>query len=330
MRLISTLFACCCLIVIAAAQPATSPLILERTIPLEKVEGRIDHMAADVARQRLFLAALGNNTVEVLDLKGGKTIQSLSGFVEPQGIAYAADLDKVFIANGLDGTCRILGGQSFQNIGSVQCGDDADNVRYDKTPQRLYVGYGGGALAVLDAKTGVKVADIKLAGHPESFQLETSGTRIFVNVPQAAQIALVDRAKEQLMGTWSLKEATSNFPMALDEGNHRLFSGCRNPARVLVYDISSPGGQMITSVPIAHDTDDLFYDAANKCIYVSCGEGSIEVIQQLDGNYYKALTPVATAPGARTSLFVPELKVLCLAVPHRGKQPAEVRVFKTR
>jgi DNA-binding beta-propeller fold protein YncE len=142
------------LLATANAQEATAPLKLDKTIPLEKVEGRIDHMAADVAGQRLFVAALGNNTVEVLDLKAGKTIQSLPGFAEPQGIAYIPELDRVFVANGVDGTCRILDGHSFKTISSVQCGEDADNVRYDDKAKRFYVGYGGGALAVFDAKTG--------------------------------------------------------------------------------------------------------------------------------------------------------------------------------
>src|SRR6266853_2355567 len=111
----------------------SEPLTLAKTIPLEKVEGRIDHMATDIAGQRLFVAALGNNTVEILDLKAGKTLQSLPGFAEPQGIAYVPELDRVFVANGQDGTCRILDGHSFKTISSVQCGEDADNVRYDET-----------------------------------------------------------------------------------------------------------------------------------------------------------------------------------------------------
>jgi DNA-binding beta-propeller fold protein YncE len=314
----------------AQAQDAAAPLTLDQTIPMPRVEGRIDHMAADITGQRLFVAALGNNTVEVLDLKAGKTIQSLPGFAEPQGIAYVPESDRLFVANGQDGTCRILDGHSLKTISSVACGDDADNVRYDAKASRIYVGYGGGALAVLDAKTGAKVADIKLAGHPESFRLETSGPRIFVNVPKADHIAVVDREKAEVTTTWPLSEAKSNFPLILDEANHRLFAGCRNPARLLVYDYAAPTGGLVTSLPISRDTDDLFFDAANKLLYISCGQGTVDIIRQTDAAHYTAAKTMPTATGARTSLFVPELKIFCLAVPHRGNQLAEIRVFKTR
>jgi DNA-binding beta-propeller fold protein YncE len=312
----------------AQAQEATAPLTLEKTIPLEKVGGRIDHMAVDVAGQRLFVAALGNNTVEVVDLKAGKDIQSLPGFAEPQGIVYVPEFDRLFVANGSDGTCRILDGHSFKTISTVELGDDADNVRYDEAAKKVYVGYGSGALGVLDARNGAKVADIKLAGHPESFRLETGGANIFVNVPRAGHIAVVSRVKGSVIETWPLKEAKSNFPMILDEVNHRLFVGCRSPAKVLIYDSTS--GRLAASVSISSDTDDLFYDARNRLLYVSCGGGSIEVIKQNDADNYEKVKTIPTAPGARTSLFVPELNLFCLAVPHRGSQSAEIRLFKTR
>jgi len=328
MKTFAFLFTSAVLVTAALAQNATTPLTLEKTIPLEKVNGRIDHMAADVQGQRLFVAALGNNTVEIVDLKAGKALQSLPGFAEPQGIAYVPASDRIFVANGQDGTCRIIDGHSLKTISSVQCGDDADNVRYDETTKRIYVGYTS-ALAVLDAKTGTKLADIKLAGHPESFRIETTGPRIFVNVPQADHIAIVDREKAQVVETLPLKQAKSNFPLFLDEANHRFLAGCRNPATLLVYDTTAPTARVVASLPISRDTDDLFYDPANKLIYVSCGQGAIDVIRQTDPDHYTLVNTIKTAAGARTSLFVPELKILCLAVPHRGAQSAEIRVFKT-
>jgi DNA-binding beta-propeller fold protein YncE len=330
MKLLTAVLVCSGLLHCAQAQDTTAHLTLEKTIPMPKVEGRIDHMAADVVGQRFFVAALGNNTIEVLDLKAGKTLQSLPGFAEPQGIAYVPELNRIFVANGQDGTCRILDGQSLKTIASVQCGEDADNVRYDAQAKRIYVGYGDGALAVLDAKAGGKLADIKLAGHPESFRLEPGGRRIFVNVPKASHIAVVDRDKGEVTTTWALKEAKSNFPLILDEATHRLFAGCRNPARVLVYDYAVPSGRLVTSVSISRDTDDLFFDAANKVLYISCGQGTIDVIRQTDADHYAAAESIPTASGARTSLFVPDLKILCLAVPRRGSQAAEIRVFKTK
>ncbi len=280
----------------AIAQAQTSPhlLILDKAIPLPGVEGRIDHMAADVDGQRLFMAALGNNTVEVLDLKSGKRIQSLSGFAEPQGIVYVPEFDRLFVANGTDGTCRVLDGHSFTTISSVDIGDDADNVRYDEVAKRIYVGYGSGALAVIDAKTGAKVADIKLAGHPESFRMETNSPNLYVNIPEAGQIAVVDRDKGTVTKTWPLKVAEGNFPMFLDEANHRMFVGCRDPAVMLVYDYAT--GRLVASVPITRDTDDLYYDGHNKLIYVSCGGGSIEIIRQIDADHYQKADSILTKP----------------------------------
>jgi DNA-binding beta-propeller fold protein YncE len=296
----------------ADAQEPVLPLKLEKTIPLDHVKGRIDHLAIDLQGQRLFVAALGNDTVDVIDLKAGKRTQTLSGFSEPQGIFYVREFDKLFIANGSDGTCRILDGHSFKTTGTVELGSDADNVRYDEKAKRIYVGYGDGALAAIDAKTGAKVADIKLAAHPESFRLETNGMRIFVNVPGADQIAVVDREKKAVIKTWPLKEAKSNFPMILDEPNHRLFVGCRHPSRLLAVDTAN--GKTVDSVEISGDTDDLFYDAARKQIYVSCGAGSLDVVK-IDG-LNKLQTPerIPTVSGARTSFFSPEHDELYLAV----------------
>ena len=304
----------------------TNSLKLVQTIPLPNVQGRIDHLAVDVIGKRLFVAALGNDTVEVVDLKAGKVVQSLSGFAEPQGLVFVPEFDRLFVANGSDGTCRILDGDSFKPVRTVKLGDDADNVRYDEAAQKVYVGYGSGALAAIDARTGEKTADIKLAGHPESFRL-SSGATIFVNIPEAGQIAVVDRNKGSVTDIWPLTEAAGNFPMFLDEANHRMFVGCRSPATLLVYDSSA--GKLVASVPVSRDTDDLFYDPANKLIYVSCGTGVIEVIWQTDADHYRKIETLKTVSGARTSLFIPELKMLCLAVPHRGGQAAEIRIFKT-
>ncbi len=316
------------LLAILPAQQAPAPLVLEKVISMAKVEGRIDHMAADVAGHRLFVAALGNNTVEVLDLESGKTLRSLSGFGEPQGIAYAADLDRVFIANGKDGNLRILDGRTFQAIGTVAGMPDADNVRYDEKARLIYVGYGEGALGIVDARSGAKVADVPLAGHPESFRLGGSGPKIFVNVPTADHVAVIDRDKRKVLSTWPNRGVKANFPMILDETNHRIFVGTRKPAKLLVSDFES--GSVVSSLDICSDTDDLFFDLQNRLLYIACGQGVIDIIRQDSADAYAKVGSVPTASGARTALFVPELKILCLAVPHRGAQSAEIRVYKTR
>jgi DNA-binding beta-propeller fold protein YncE len=313
---------------VLSAQPDRgAPLRLVQTIPLSGVEGRIDHMAVDAQGQRLFVAALGNNTLEVVDLKAGRAASHLAGLSEPQGVAFAPETNRLFVANGEGARCDRFDGTSLRLLGSARGMDDADNVRYDASARRIYVGYGRGAIAALDAGTGARLGEVRVTGHPESFQLEKSGPRLFVNVPSAAQIAVIDRTRNAVVARWPASGAAANFPMALDEPDHRLFVGCRRPPRMLVYDTGT--GKGLASVEIGGDTDDLFYDGARRRIYVSCGAGVLDVIEQQDPDHYHPLSAVRTAPGARTSLFISALSRLCLAVPRRGSQPAEIRVFAT-
>jgi DNA-binding beta-propeller fold protein YncE len=302
------------------------PLTLVRSIELPRVEGRIDHLAFDAATARLYVAALGNNTVEVLDLKAGTHLRSLAGFREPQGIAIAADAGAVAVANGQGEGLQLLSADDYRPGAGVRLGDDADNVRYDAPARRLYVGYGDGALAAIDPATARLLGQVKLEGHPESFQLEREGRRVFVNVPNAGQISVVDRASMRVANTWPLSTARANYPMALDEANHRVFIGCRRPAKVLVFDTVS--GKESSSFEIVGDTDDLFYDSVRKRLYVSGGEGFIDVVQDQGGNKFSRIAHVPTAAGARTSLFVADQGRLYLAVPHRGNQKAEIRVYE--
>ncbi len=315
------------LLFVAKAHTQTStPLRLMQTIHLPDVAGRIDHMAVDVKGERLFIAALGNNSLEVVDLRSGKRVQQVHGLKEPQGVLYMSESGKILVTNGGDGYCKIFDSKSFELTNSLKFSSDADNVRYDQRTKHIYVGYGHGALGIIDASGGKHIGDVPLAGHPESFQLEETRPRIFVNVPTANQIVVVDRSKLAVIATWPLANGRANFPMALDEKNHRLFTGCRRPPKIIVYDTES--GKEVTRLDIAGDVDDIFYDAANKRIYASCGEGLINVFQQDDANHYKGLARIPTATGARTSLFVPEEKYLYLAVPHRGDRQAEIRVYE--
>src|SRR5215212_3941571 len=309
----------------------TSALEQEQVTQLPNVAGRIDHMALDSQGGRLFVAALGNNTVEVIDLKAGKPTDEIQGLKEPQGVAYVPEDNKLLITTGEGDSLDIYDAQSFKLLNQVVLGKDTDNVRYDAATGYAYVGYGTGnesALGVVDISKGTKVAEIKLSGHPESFQLEDGGQRIFVNVPTARHIAVVDRGKGSVVETWPLSDTTENFPMALDESNHRLFVGTRSPARLLV--LNTDTGKLVTSLDSSGDADDIFYDSENKRIYVSGGEGAISIFEQTDPDNYKLKDKVDTAEGARTSLYVPDSGTLYVAVPHRGSQQAEVRAFQTK
>jgi DNA-binding beta-propeller fold protein YncE len=302
------------------------PLTLKQTIPLPGVEGRIDHFDFDAAGERLFLCALGNNTVEVLDLRKSERVHSITGLGTPQGVAYLPELDRIFVANDKGGICKIYDGKSFQPVGELDFKDDADNVRYDDVTKKIYVGFGSGGIGIVDAANGKQVGSIKLSAHPEAFELEKQAKRIFVNVPTARQIAVVDRDKGEVIATWRTDLAFGNFPIALDETNHRLFVGCRLPSKIVVLDTES--GKVIAKIDISGDSDDLFYDSKRHRIYAICGAGKIDIIEQADANTYKAFAKVDTADGARTGLFVPERDSLFVAVPHRGSQKAEIRAYR--
>ena len=316
---------CCTGIVTVGAQNAV-PLKLKQTIPLPGVEGRIDHFAFDPAGERVFICTLGNNAVEVIDLRKGERIHSITGLGAPQGVAYVPELDRVFVANEKGGICRIYDGKSFQAVGELNFEDDADNVRYEKATKKIYIGFGSGGIAVVNALDGKQVGSIKLSAHPEAFQLEKNGSRIFVNVPNLRHVAVIDRDKREVVARWKTDLAFGNFPMALDESNHRLFVGCRLPSRLVV--LNTDSGDVVAKIDISGDPDDVFYDTKRHRIYAICGAGKIDIIEQTDPKTYKALTKVDTATGARTGLFVPERDTLFVAVPNRGSQQTEIRSYQ--
>jgi len=301
-------------------------LTLIQTVPLPGVTGRFDHFAIDAKGHRLFVTALGNNTLEVVDVAAGKRLKSIAGLHKPTGVLYLENSNQIGVANGDDGVFKLFDGVSYdvvRNLGSL---DDADNVRFDPKTSMIYIGYGAGGLAVIDAATMKQTGGVKLPAHPESFQLELRGIRVFVNVPDAQQIAVIDRQKQSVTATWPMTEFQANFPMALDEANHRLFIGCRKPARLVVFDTTL--AKPVTDLAISGDIDDLFYDAMRKRLYLSCGEGFLDVVAQRDADHYERIERLVTAPGARTCFYSAELDRLWLAVPQRGNRPAEIRTYR--
>ena len=308
----------------------TTQLRLLQTIPLPNVHGRIDHFDVDLAGQRLFMSALGNNMLEVFDLRTNKLIHTVRSLHEPQGVTYAPESNRIFVANGDDGTVRMFDGSTYQLLKVVHFSSDADDTRYDPVTQHVFVGFGdegNAGLGILDGATGNVVETIKLPGHPESFQMEKSGPRMFVNIPSVGNtIAVVNRNQRKIVATWTLEGAQDNFPMALDEADHRLFIDCRTPPEVLVLDTDS--GRIVSRVPSVSHADDIWYDAARKGIYVSGGEGFITVVKQEDRSHYRRIAQLKTLPGGRTSCLVPQLNRLYLGVWGRGTQPEELRVYE--
>jgi DNA-binding beta-propeller fold protein YncE len=302
----------------------STPLRLVQTIALPGVEGRIDHLAIDLAGRRLFVCALGHGTLEVIDLESGRRVQSLAGFKEPQGVRYLPDFSMAVVASGGDGVATVLEGNPLKRTKSIPIGDDADNVRYDAARQKVLVGRDG-ALVVLDPKRAAITAQIPLDGHPESFQLDAAG-RIYVNLPQRQKIAVVDVAKGAVIASWPLSGVAANYPMALDENAHRVFVATRWPPRLLAFEATT--GRTVAALEIDGDADDLFYDALRHRLYAICGEGSVVVLAQIDADHYRPVARVPTAAGARTGLYVPELGRLYVAAPHRTGPTAEILVFE--
>ncbi|NEW83592.1 MAG: YncE family protein [Mariniphaga sp.] len=331
-KTIALLSVCCLLIVQLSSgqvqnKNANASLKLIAFILLPDVSGRIDHLAYNSKKQLIYVAALGNNTVEVVDLKSKKVIHSIKGLDEPQGIRYIPETNVVFIANGGNGECTVFDAETYKPVAKVKLGGDADNVRYNPATNQIFVGYSAGAIAILDGKTYKQLADIKLAGHPESFQLE-GDSKIYVNVPDAHLLEVIDLKKNTIAEKWKIEEATANFPMALDAVNHRLFIGCRHPAKLLV--ISTETGKKVASMDTNGDTDDIFYDTVTKQILMSCGDGTVDVFTQISPDKYEAVSKIETRSGARTALFVPELNQIIVAAPARSGKEAQLMVYEKK
>jgi DNA-binding beta-propeller fold protein YncE len=318
--------ALCCSGICAVAAQSGLPLKLKQTIALRGVEGRIDHFTYDPAGERLFVCALGNNTVEIVDLRKGQRIHSITGLGSPQGILYTSDPDRLFVANDKGGILKIYDAKSFQQISELNFKDDADNVRYDNLTKKVYVGFGSGGIAVVSGPNGKQIGSIKLSAHPEAFELEKNGRRIFVNVPNSRHVAVIDRDKGEVIARWQTDLVFGNFPMALDEANHRLFVGCRLPSKLIV--LNTDSGKVVAKIDISGDPDEVFYDNKHHRIYTICGAGKINILDQIDPNTYAASTTIDTKDGARTGLFVPERQVLYVAIPHRGSQDAQIREYE--
>jgi YVTN family beta-propeller protein len=307
----------------AFAEPGEPALQLEAKIPLGEVSGRIDHMSIDPNRHRLFVAELGNNSVGVVDLKERKVIKVIAGLKEPQGVGYHQSTDTLYVANAGDGSVRMFRGADYSEAGRIDLNDDADNIRLDNVTNRIIVGYGKGALAVIDPVSRSKIADIALKAHPEGFQVDAKSNQIFVNVPDANVVSVIDRGTGQQKANWPTANARSNFPMAIDEALSQVVVAFRNPAKLRAYSMQT--GKAVNELEICGDPDDVFFDAKRSQLYVSCGAGFIDVIDA--SGAYKRLARIPTAQGARTSFFVPELDRLFLAVRASSGEAAAIWVF---
>jgi len=340
---LATIFALCN----SAAAQDSQVLSLKNHIALPNVKGRIDHFSVDVKGQRLFMAGVGNHTLEVIDLQSGKRVRTIPDLAEPQGVYYDAATNHLYVACGLDGVTNVYDGTTFDLLGRVKFPDDADNIRYDARSKSAIVGYAGakelrkrvegtGGLGFIDSNSGKKTRDIVIDAHPESFRLEEHGTRIFVNVPDKQEIEVIDGVKGVVTARWPVTSSKNNFPMSLDEAHHRLFVGSWKPPRLIVFDTETGkevaslelGEKGVVKPDIVGITDDLFYDSARSRIYVLNALGAIDVFQQKDPDHYALIASIPTPLNTKTGLFVPEWGKLFVGVVQQGKENAEIRVYE--
>jgi DNA-binding beta-propeller fold protein YncE len=333
----------------------TSPALkLTTRIALPNVDGRMDHMGVDIEGERLFATAFDNHTVQVIDLKAGRQVSAIPNLDEPQAAFYDPATKHLFVSQGGDGAVKIFDGDSFRLLQTVKYSADSDNLRYDARAKHLIVGYGGekflygqamrqqgdGAMGIMDL-TGKKVSEIPTDAHPESFQLEQMGTRIFINVPDKKEIQVADLATGKTVAHWAVS-CPDNFPMALDEVHHRVIVACRAPSALAVFDTTN--GKQVAFVPIDPGlfSDDIFYDQSKSRIYVVArtaagndprapGPGVLEILQQKDADHYEKIGVQPTGFGAQTGFFSAPLSKLFIATrKQQGGPGGEILVFETK
>ena len=342
---------------VGGAARATEPLVPEATIPLGGISGRIDHLAYDSKRGRLVVAELGNNSMSIVDLDGRAVVRRITGLNTPQGVAYLPATDAIYLASAGDGSVRRYKADDFTQTESTDLGDDADNIRIDRATSQVIVGYGGGGLAVLDGVAPGKPASksdtqsgnargllsggkgssrgrdkikgasavYQLPVHPEGFQLDPRGQRLFVNLASLGEVGVVDRTSGKMIARWHAPGLASNFPMAIDDSGQRLFVVYRRPSRLAVF--AAQSGAVAATLEVCADPDDIFSDVRRRRLYVTCGEGFVDVLEQ-DTVGFRRVGRVTSGRGARTGLYVPERDRLYVAVPAASGQPATILVFR--
>jgi DNA-binding beta-propeller fold protein YncE len=313
-----------------------SPIRLVQTISLPNVKGRIDHMDADVKGHRLFVAGLENGSLEIVDLQAGKWLKSIRGFQKPQGVAYVESLNKLFVASGNDGMVRVFRGDSLQLVDNLKLDLGANRVTYDADKKLLYVGYGGkdagkdyGEVGIIHAGTDKQIGDVRVGSHPAELLLDKAGQKLFVLLPSANKIQVIDTAKQQVTSTWTVSSQRPG-DAAFDEGSHRLFVGTRRPPQMIAVD--SQSGKEVANRATVEGQDGVYFDVTRKRVYVSGGQGSeggqVFVYQQKDADHYELIGKVPTQPGAGTSFWSPELDRYYVAAPEHDKDGAAILVFQ--
>jgi 4-phytase/acid phosphatase len=310
-----------------------APLVLNHTISLTGISSHFDHLVIDEAGHRLFIAATTSHSVEVINLKTDKVEQSISGLGKPHGLAWVAATKSLYVADGALGELRVYRGAPLALAGKIKLSDDADDMVYDAARQLLFVGHGGkdaanpARVAIVNTADFSLQANVLLATHPEGLAVDPQGGRVFVNVADAGEVAVIDTASMKITSHWKLTKAADNVPMAFDGEHNLLYVACRTPGTVIALNAST--GKEIASLPAADGADDLFYDAALGRVYVISGAGEVDAYQTGAAKNLRALEVLHTSAGAKTALFVAAQHLLYVAVPGAADHAAEIRVYAT-
>ena len=324
-----------CVVTISAISLAQSPAPFSpsRTIPLPSVTGRFDHLAIDAAGNRLFIAATTNHSVEVIDLKTDKIEQSIADLGKPHGLAWVPETGCLYVADGALGELRVYTGTPLALAGKIKLSDDADDMVYDEAHHLLFVGHGGpdsanpARIAVIDTTKFRLVNDLSVTTHPEALEIDTASKSVFANIAESNEVAVIDTVTKTISAHWKLTKAADNVPMAYDNDNKLLYIVCRKPGTLIVMDAAT--GREVASLPAASGADDLFYDPALHRVYLISGAGEVDAYQVDKARNLHPLEVMHTAAGAKTALFVPAQKLLYVAVPGAGQNPAQIRVYST-
>lgn len=317
-----------CQVVIAQPVP---PLVLQQTVKLPAVAGKFDHFAIDLKGNRLFAAATGNHSVEVINLPSGEVAQTISGLGKPHGLVWVASTQTLYVTDGILGELMKYEGSPLKLVGTIKLSDDADDMVYNETNRLLFAGHGGSSvtaparIAVVDTDRFRLKADIAATSHPEALDIDPKSQRIFANIADSGEVSILDAAGDTEVSNWKLAGTSHNVPLALDAENHVLYVACRTPAVLLALD--SATGKELARISTSEGADDLFYDSRTQRIFLIAGAGEIDVFQTDAHASLRSLGMISTVAGAKTGLFVPSQSLLYVGIPQTADNPAEIRIY---
>ncbi len=292
--------------------------------------GPLDHMAIDTQGQRLFIPAEQHGTVEVLDLRTGKRIRTISAARWPSTVIYHAQSNEIFVSDRADGTCKVFSGETYEPVRSVNLLVGADNAAFDAPSHHLYIATGGRhaglpytLIGIVDAATKQHIGDIKVdSPNVQAMAFETPGPKMYPEMSDLHKVVVIDREKRTVLTTWpTTPECQRPYALALDSAHHRLFVGCRmyatqadwwQPGKMLVLDTDS--GKAVAILDAGGGADEMFFDPASQRIYLQGYEGIADIWKELDPDHYESIGRIQGGVHGKTSVLVPELKRYYVAV----------------